>query len=45
MGYSTEFRVELKFTTDLTAKQLGKVKSFLGQDCREHAEWNKQDLT
>ena len=45
MGYSTEFRGELKFTTDLTAKQLGKVKSFLGQDCREHPEWNKQNLT
>jgi len=39
MGYSTTFKGELKFTTDLTGRQLVKVKSFLGQDCREHPEW------
>ena len=45
MGYSTTFKGELRFTTDLTAKQLAKVKSFLGQDCREHPEWGKKNLT
>lgn len=44
MGYSTDFLGELKFTTDLTAKQLAKVKSFLGEDCRDHPEWNTEDL-
>jgi len=45
MGYSTEFRGELKFTKELTASQLAKVKSFLGEDCRDHPEWNATDLT
>ena len=45
MGYSTTFKGELKFTTDLTAKQLGKVKSFLGEDCREHPEWGATGMT
>ena len=45
MGYSTEFTGELKFTTELTGKQLAKVKSFLGGDSREHPEWGGADLT
>lgn len=45
MGYTTTFKGELKFTTDLTAKQLSKVKSFLDEDCREHPEWGRTDLT
>jgi NAD-dependent DNA ligase len=45
MGYSTEFSGELTFTKELTAKQLAKVKSFLGEDCREHKEWGDTDLT
>lgn len=43
MGYSTDFSGELKFTTDLTAKQLGKLNSFLGEDCRDHPEWKIQN--
>ena len=39
MGYSTEFKGELKFNRELTASQLAKVKSFLGEDCRDHPEW------
>ncbi len=39
MGYSTEFRGELKFTTELTATQLAKVNSFLGEDCRHQPDW------
>jgi hypothetical protein len=38
MGYSTEFKGELKFKKELTASQLGKVSSFLGEDCRDH-DW------
>lgn len=45
MGYSTEFKGKLKFTKELTASQLSKVKTFMGQDCREHPEWNAKDLT
>lgn len=40
MGYTTIFKGELKFTTDLNGKQLAKVKSFFGEDCREHPEWD-----
>lgn len=39
MGYSTEFKGELKFTTELTASQLAEVKKFLSEDCRSHSEW------
>lgn len=40
MGYTTEFKGELKFTTELSAKALAKVKSFFGKDCRQHNEWD-----
>lgn len=39
MGYSTDFVGELKFKNELTASQLAKVKSFLGEDWRDHPEW------
>jgi len=39
MGYSTKFNGELKFVNELTVSQLSKVKSFCGEDCREHPEW------
>ena len=39
MGYDTTFKGELKFAKELTASQLAKVSSFLGEDCREHPEW------
>lgn len=45
MGYSTEFKGELKFKTEMTATQLSKVKAFLGEDCRNHPEWGRSDLT
>lgn len=44
MGYTTEFKGELKFTTELTGKQLLKVKSFLGEDCREKYDYNMSKL-
>jgi hypothetical protein len=43
MGYTTTFKGELKFTKELTGKQLAKVKSFFGEDCREHPEWGIAD--
>lgn len=45
MGYSTDFTEELKFTQELTASQLAKVKNFLGKDCRNHPEWEAPGLT
>lgn len=39
MGYSTDFKGELKFSKELTASQLNKIKSFLGEDTRSHPEW------
>lgn len=40
MGYTTTFKGTLKFKSELSAKQLAKVKSFFGEDCREHPEWD-----
>jgi hypothetical protein len=45
MGYSTEFSGELKFTKELTAGQLVKLGTFFGEDCRNHPEWNSENLT
>jgi len=45
MGYSSKFTGELKFTNEPTAKQLAKIKSFLGGDCREHPEWGNTELS
>lgn len=39
MGYSTKFKGSLKFTEELTASQLAKLKRFFGEDCRDHPEW------
>jgi hypothetical protein len=40
MGYSTDFKGELKFAEEMTASGLSEVKKFLESDCREHPEWN-----
>jgi len=45
MGYNTNFTGELKFTKELTASQLAKLKTFLGEDCRDHPEWGDTSLT
>lgn len=44
MGYTTTFKGQLSFTTELTASQLVKLNSILGEDCRDHPEWKKKDL-
>lgn len=44
MGYSTNFTGELKFTAEATAPQLAALKAMMGEDCREHPEWNAPDL-
>jgi len=44
MGYSTEFKGELKFTQELKASQIAKVQAFLSEDCKDHPEWGNHDL-
>lgn len=45
MGYSTDFTGELKFSKELKASELAEVKTFLGEDCRNHPEWESLHLT
>ena len=44
MGYSTNFNGELKFTREATALQLAALNAMLGEDCRDHPEWNALGL-
>jgi hypothetical protein len=39
MGYNTEFVGEFKFKNGITKKALEKLKTLLGEDCRDHPEW------
>ena len=39
MGYNTNFDGILKFKHEPTGKELAKLKTILGQDCRNHKEW------
>lgn len=45
MGYTTTFEGELKFTSDMGIKSLQKLKLFLGEDCRDHPEWNSTHMS
>lgn len=45
MGYNTDFEGTLKFTTALTAEMIDKLQSILGEDCRDHPEWEAPELT
>lgn len=44
MGYSTDFKGELRFVGEPTAKQLAKLNSMFGEDCRDHPEWDAPGL-
>jgi hypothetical protein len=44
MGYHIEFIGVLHFTTKLTAPQRAAIQQILGEDCRNHPEW-ETDLT
>jgi hypothetical protein len=44
MGYTTEFTGELLFTTELTASQIVYLNTILGEDCRDHADWETSGL-
>ena len=45
MGYTTSFKGELLFTKELKASELAELSKFLGEDCRDHPEWNNTSLT
>jgi len=45
MGYSTSFTGELKFTKELKASELAELNKFLGEDCRDHPDWEASHLT
>lgn len=45
MGYNTIFKGELKFKTELSAKALGKLNAMMGEDFRDHPEWNYSGLS
>ena len=45
MGYDTDYNGIFTFTSELKASELAHLKKFLGQDCREHADWDTADLT
>ncbi len=44
MGYSTQFNGELRFATEATASQLAALNEILGEDCRDHPDWNASGL-
>lgn len=43
MGYSTDYSGVLKFTNELKASEIAHLKQFLGEDIREHEEWEKNE--
>lgn len=45
MGYTTRFEGRLNFNRDLPITAISKLKTILGEDCREHPEWVRDDLT
>lgn len=45
MGYTTQFKGELRFTHEVTVPQLKKLESMFGEDCRDHPEWGAKDLS
>jgi hypothetical protein len=44
MGYSTEFKGELRFTSEATASQLAKLNAMFGADCRKQPTWAAPNL-
>jgi hypothetical protein len=45
MGYNTDFSGKLYFKHPLTQGEEAKLQTFMGEDCREHPEWGRTDLT
>ncbi len=45
MGYTTQFRGELKFTASVTSTGLARLSSLLFEDARDHPDWEPQEFT
>jgi len=45
MGYTTDFDGTLSFTSPMDENDMGYLDTILGEDCREHPEWDAVDLT
>ena len=45
MGYSTDFKGILYFTRELSEDEKYGVENFFSEDCRNHPEWGRTDLT
>lgn len=45
MGYTTEFKGVLKIEPELITSQLAHLKKFLGEDIRNHDEWEKNEYS
>lgn len=45
MKYTTEFSGKLLFRGDTPVSAIRKLNTILGQDCREHPEWGRSNLT
>jgi hypothetical protein len=45
MGYTTKFDGVLNFKSEVTVTQLAFIKAMCGEDCREHPEWGRKDLS
>lgn len=45
MGYNTSFEGRLNFNKNLPIAAISKLRTILGEDCRDHPEWAKPDLT
>ena len=44
MGYNTSFTGELKFINPLSEEQFEYINTILGEDCRDHYEWEASGL-
>lgn len=44
MGYTTKFKGELRFKKQLTVQQLAALSNILGEDSRDHPEWNERNF-
>jgi hypothetical protein len=44
MGYNTDYKGVMKFTTELRATELAYLRSLFDEDIREHPEWPKELL-
>ena len=45
MGYNTDFSGVLTYKNPITDEELEYLNTFMDEDCRDHPEWGRTDLT